>query len=186
MAARAPERAFSASLEANPASLSLLPLITLTTRIKAPIKRVFDLSRSIDLHLQHSSQQGELAICNRTSGLIGEGEAVTWKGTFLGFRQSFTLRITEMESPHHFTDEMVKGPLLRMKHLHHFEEEKGRTLLTDEFDFQSRGGFTGWLLENSFLTAYFRRGLAERSEVIKRVAESEDWKKFLPADTASD
>ena len=52
--------------------------IELETRINAPIERVFDLSRSIDAHLDSTSSTGERAIAGTTTGLIGLGETVTW------------------------------------------------------------------------------------------------------------
>ena len=48
--------------------------IELLTEINAPIEKCFDLSRSIDLHLESTKQTGEEAIAGRTSGLIELGE----------------------------------------------------------------------------------------------------------------
>ena len=164
-----------------------MPLITLTTRIKAPVERVFDLSRSIDLHLKSAEKTSEKAVGGRTEGLITNGEEVVWEGTHLGIRQTLKVRISAMERPKHFTDEMVSGPFFRMKHVHRFETGKGdSTLMTDEFDYKSRRGPLGWILENSYLTAHLRRFLAERNKVLKRVAESEEWREFLPDEPLRD
>jgi len=75
---------------------------------------------------------------------------------------------------------MIEGAFSSMNHIHAFEEDGGKTLMIDEFNYQSRGGPVGWLLENSFLTAHLRRILAERNKVIKQVAESDEWKSYLP------
>jgi hypothetical protein len=48
--------------------------ISLATLIHAPIERVFDLSRSIDLHQQSMRHISEKAIAGKTSGLISESE----------------------------------------------------------------------------------------------------------------
>jgi hypothetical protein len=45
-----------------------MPVITLTTEIAASIDVVFDLSRSIDLHVESTSQTNEKAIAGRISG----------------------------------------------------------------------------------------------------------------------
>jgi membrane protein YdbS with pleckstrin-like domain len=45
--------------------------IELTETIAAPIERVFDLARSIDLHVKTAGRTQEQAIEGRTSGLIG-------------------------------------------------------------------------------------------------------------------
>lgn len=163
-----------------------MPLITLQTKIQAPIERVFDLSRSIDLHLKSAEGTGEKAVDGRTSGLLESGETVTWQGSHLGFRQSLKVQITSFQRPQSFTDEMLSGAFARMKHLHRFEESGESTLMTDEFDYKSRGGPIGWFVENSFLTAHLRRFLAERNKVIKRVAESDEWKEFLKDEPLQD
>lgn len=171
---------FSVALAALRRFSAVLPFITATTRIDAPAERVFDLSRSIDLHLKSAGQSNEKAVGAVTTGLMTQGQEVTWEGSHLGFRQSLTVRITDFTKPTLFTDEMVQGAFARMKHVHRFEEvEEGVTLMTDEFDYSSRGGLIGWFIENSFLTAYLRRFLAERNKVIKRVAESEEWREYL-------
>ena len=52
--------------------------IELRTFIAAPPERVFDLSRSIDLHRVSMARSREEAVAGRTSGLIGPGETVTY------------------------------------------------------------------------------------------------------------
>ncbi|WP_461450862.1 hypothetical protein [Mucilaginibacter sp.] len=42
--------------------------ITLNTQINAPIEKVFDLSRSIDLHIESTKQTGEQAIAGAQAG----------------------------------------------------------------------------------------------------------------------
>ena len=55
-----------------------MALIQLSTPIAAPRERVFDLSRSIDVHQHSVAHTHERAIAGVTSGLIGLGEEVTW------------------------------------------------------------------------------------------------------------
>jgi hypothetical protein len=61
-----------------------MPSIELATSIAAPIERVFDLARSIDLHMKSTSRTGERAIAGTTSGLIGLGQGVTWRARHFG------------------------------------------------------------------------------------------------------
>jgi hypothetical protein len=56
-----------------------MPIIELTTEIRAPIERVFDLARSIDLHVKTASGTDERAVCGVTTGLIGPDQEVTWE-----------------------------------------------------------------------------------------------------------
>ena len=155
-----------------------MPIISLTTRIKAPIERVFDLSRSVELHIESSPESQETIVEGKTSGLLEKGDEITWN-SHLKFRQKLHVKLTAMERYQSFVDEMVSGAFAHMKHTHLFKEEKGATLMTDEFDYKSPGGPFAWFVENSFLTAYLRRFLAERNKIIKRVAESEEWKSYL-------
>jgi hypothetical protein len=59
--------------------------IELSPRIAAPIERVFDLARSIDLHVASTNWTRERAIAGVTHGLIGAGQEVTWRGRHFGF-----------------------------------------------------------------------------------------------------
>lgn len=80
--------------------------IILNTTIKADIQVVFDLSRDIDLHQKSTSKTNEKAIAGRTSGLIEEGESVTWRAKHLDVYQTLTTKIIIMNKPYHFTDVM--------------------------------------------------------------------------------
>ena len=71
-----------------------MPTIELVTSIAAPIERVFDLARSIDLHTNSTSTQARRTIAGVTSGLIGPGQEVTWRARHFGVWQSFTVRVT--------------------------------------------------------------------------------------------
>ena len=53
--------------------------IELETPIDAPPERCFDISRSIELHLEAAADRSERAIDGVTSGLLGEGDTVTWE-----------------------------------------------------------------------------------------------------------
>ncbi|MFZ4261595.1 SRPBCC family protein [Sphingobacterium sp. HJSM2_6] len=153
--------------------------IILETMINAPMERVFDLSRSIDLHKISSKGTNEQAVGGRTSGLIELDEFVTWHAKHLGFYQKLTVKITSMEKPNFFEDQMLKGAFSKMKHLHLFETIDQRTKMTDIFEFQSPFGFIGTLTNKLFLRNYMMRFLALRNQEIKRVAEGEEWKELL-------
>lgn len=156
-----------------------MPEIILTTIIKAPIKRCFDLARSIDLHLHTASQTNEEVIAGVRSGLINKGETVTWKATHFGITQTLTSEISEMNSPFMFEDRMLEGTFKKIQHQHLFEEESGKTIMKDVFVFESPFGIYGRFFNFLVLTNYMKRFLKERNQIIKRVAESEDWKKYL-------
>ena len=156
-----------------------MPLISITTEINAPIERVFDLSRSIDLHSISTAHTGEEAIAGRTSGLIGLGETVTWRAKHLGVWQTLTSEITEFEYPFLFVDEMRKGAFQSIYHRHLFEFKNGRTIVKDEFHFESPLGILGWIANQLFLTKYLKDLLVKRNQIIKEFAESDRWETVL-------
>lgn len=59
-----------------------MPVIELATAVAAPVERVFDLARSIELHVVSVAHTGERAVAGVTSGSIGIGEQVTWRDRF--------------------------------------------------------------------------------------------------------
>lgn len=148
-----------------------MPLIILETKIKAPIESVFDLSRSIDQHVRSMDHTNERAVAGKTSGLIEQGQEVTWEARHFGIKQNLTVRITEMDKPNSFTDVMIKGAFKSMKHVHLFEENNGVTQMTDHFHFESPFGAIGRLFNAIILTSYMRRLLESRNQVIKESAE---------------
>lgn len=156
-----------------------MPLIELTTTIDAPVERCFDLARSIDLHKLSTTGTDEEAIAGVTSGLIGMGEEVTWCARHFGIMQTLTSRITEFERPHRFRDDMIKGVFKSIKHDHLFYGSGGKTVMMDKFHFTSPGGILGVLFNQWFLTSYLRSVLTRRNEVIKRTAETDEWKRIL-------
>ena len=156
-----------------------MPVIEFQLEIEAPIERVFDLSRSIDVHLDSAHSTREVVVAGDSSGLLGPGEDVTWEAVHLGVRQRLTSRITIFDRPHHFRDSMVRGAFQRFDHDHFFDESGAVTIARERFDFTSPLGAVGRLADGILLERYMRRFLLERATVIKAIAESEDWRLYL-------
>ncbi|MEO5891267.1 MAG: SRPBCC family protein [Ferruginibacter sp.] len=153
--------------------------IHLTTLIKAPVERVFDLSRSINLHKISTSHTREDAIGGVITGLINKDETVTWQAKHLFKVRRFTSKITAMERPVHFTDEMTQGDFKRFKHEHHFKSIENGTLMIDLVEFESPYGAVGKLVNKFFLKNYIEKLLLTRNAVIKEYAETQKWKLIL-------
>ena len=156
-----------------------MPLIELTTIINAPARRCFDLARSIDLHKISTEGTHEEAIGGVTSGLIGMGQEVTWRAKHFGITQCLTSRITVFEYPGYFRDEMVRGLFKKIEHDHRFEESGAVTTMKDGFEFESPGRIIGQLFNQLILEKYLRGLLEKRNNMIRDVAESEQWKTIL-------
>ena len=156
-----------------------MPTIHLTTFVAAPPERVFDLARSIDLHRKSMAHTAEEAIAGTTSGLIGLDETVTWRAKHLMKNRILKSRITKMERPLSFTDEMVTGDFKSMRHEHHFKRIDNGTLMIDLLHFETPYGGLGRLVNQLYLTRYLRNLLETRNHSIKEYAESEKWKFIL-------
>lgn len=157
-----------------------MPYIHLTTFIAAPVERVFDLSRSIDLHKISMQRYGEVAVQGATFGLMAAGETVTWKAKHLFKERFLKVKLTFLKRPYLFIDEQVEGDFKSLKHEHYFKEIQNGTLLIDQFRYEIGRGKLGAFFNAVYLTGYMERLLEERNKTIKEVAEGPQWKKYLP------
>jgi len=157
-----------------------VPVIDITTQITAPIQRVFDLSRSVDLHAASTAQSGERAVAGVTSGLMSLGQEVTWRARHFGIWQRLTSRITAFDPPTHFRDSLVRGAFRRFDHDHFFSQQGEITVMRDVFDFQSPLGILGRIVDCLVLTRYLRYFLTVRNATIKEAAETDEWQRYLP------
>ena len=156
-----------------------MPTIHLTTFIAAPVERVFDLSRSIDVHKKSLAHTNEQAVAGTVSGLIKQDETVTWKAKHLGKIRVMKVKISSMMAPQSFTDELVEGDFKEMKHEHHFKAIKNGTLMIDLFSFESPYGSIGKFVNYVYLKRYMRKLLEKRNLAIKEYAETDKWKFML-------
>lgn len=156
-----------------------MSVIRLETHISAAREIVFDLSRSIDLHKLSTAHTHEEAIDGVTTGLVEEGDFVTWRAKHLGVYQKLTSRITACDIPTYFVDEMEKGAFKRFRHEHIFEEVDGKTLMIDLFDFEAPLGWLGKMADKLFLKSYMTNLLSGRNSMIKEFAETNKWKEIL-------
>lgn len=156
-----------------------MPKIHLTTFIAAPQQRVFDLSRSIDLHKESMKKFNEQAVSGTRFGLIEEDEMVTWQARHLGKTRQMRVKITRMEKPGTFTDEQNEGSFKMMKHEHYFKPCDNGTIMIDFFEYEVPYGGLGKLFDRVYLNRYITRLLEERNRTIKSFAESDQWRRLL-------
>jgi ligand-binding SRPBCC domain-containing protein len=150
-----------------------MPTIYLETFIRAPRELCFDLARSVDVHMDSTGRTGERAVAGVTSGMMSLGDEVTWEATHFGVRQRLTSRITRMERPRIFVDEMQRGAFARWHHTHTFEPHRDGTLMTDMADYASPLGLLGRIADRLFLENYMTRLLLVRNAHIKKIAEAQ-------------
>jgi len=155
----------------------------LTEDIAAPIERCFDLARSVDLHVKTALRTHEQAVAGCTSGLIGPGETVTWRGKHFGLWFFHTSRITAFDRPRYFQDSMLKGSFKRYQHGHAFHPQDGKTQMTDIVEFEAPFGILGRIAEKLFLERHLKNFVRQRNAHIKRIAESGEWSRLVSSST---
>jgi ligand-binding SRPBCC domain-containing protein len=149
------------------------------TWIDAPVARCFLLSLSVDLHVASARSSREQAIEGVTTGLISEGQTVTFQGRHLGLRLRHKSRIEVMRPYSYFRDVMVSGVFLRYEHEHHFAAMDDGTRMRDEIRFIAPMGALGRVAMKILVRRHIAAFLMERNRGIKRAAESEDWHRYL-------
>ena len=156
-----------------------MPTIHITTFIAAPVSRVFDLARNVDVHKESMNKHKEEAVAGVRFGLIEKNETVTWKAKHLFKTRFYRSEITEMKKPDMFVDEQVKGDFKMMKHVHHFKPCENGTIMIDLVEFEAPYGNVGKIFKKLYLTSYVTRLIEHRNKVLKDVAETDRWRRFL-------
>lgn len=152
------------------------------TIVQAPIERCFDLARSVEVHLASNVHCGEAAVATAgvTSGLVDLGQRVTWRAKHFGVWYDLASEITSLYRPLYFQDRMLRGPFRFMEHDHFFRAlSPDLTEMKDILRFAAPLPILGGLAETAVLSRYMQRLLRERNAVIKEIAESPQWRKYL-------
>lgn len=148
-----------------------MPKIILTTIINAPVEKVFDLARSIDLHQQSMRHTNEKAVAGKLCGLIEEGETVTWEAKHLFKTRRLTSKIVSMNVPVYFRDEMIEGDFNLLYHDHYFRSTAPGTEMKDVFIYKAPYSVFGSIADFLFLNRYLKKLLLKRNSIIKQQAE---------------
>jgi len=138
-------------------------LIVLDTVFDASIAEVCALSLSVNLHLDSMTHHREKVVAGRTTGQFVEGDVVTWSARHFGLPLRLTIRIFDVDAPHRFADEQVRGPFAAYHHEHLFTEIDGRTHMQDRLTFAAPFGPLGRLAEKLFLRRYMQGLLEQRN-----------------------
>ncbi len=139
------------------------------------------------MHIAGNVHSGETAVVTTgatagvTSGLVGMTQRVAWRAKHFGVWHNLTSEITGMDRPACFQDTMIHGIFRFMKHDHFFRTlSRDETEMKDVFCFAAPLPILGRLAEIAFLCRYMRALLRERNAVIKEIAESSEWQRYLP------
>ncbi len=143
----------------------------------APIDRCFRLSTSVEI-VQRELHMRPMR--GRTAGLVTGGDTVLWRGRKFGLPQYHESLIEEFRPWAFFRDRMIAGRFHTFEHDHSFDLlPDGSVRMRDEVRFSLRWGWFGSVLGRLLLAPHIRRLMHRRFRLLKRIAESEEWRKFL-------
>ncbi len=145
--------------------------------VNAPIERCFLLSTSIDLVRQTLQMR---PVSGKTSGLIEDGDQLLWRGWKFGIPAMHETLITGYTRPTFFQDTMGRGYFRHFQHDHHFHFIDGQTTMWDVVRFSLPFGMPGHLIGKQIVVPHVLSLLNSRFDLIKRLAEGEEWRQYLP------
>lgn len=148
--------------------------------VNAPVERCFLLSTNLELVKHSLKMKLDSRQSTRTGGLVEGGDRLMWKGWAFGLPQRHESLISKYERPDFFQDTMLRGRFKRYQHDHFFTAIGGRTLLNDKIRFSLPLGMVTRPVGRFVVTPYIASLLRHRLELLKRVAESDEWKRYLP------
>ncbi len=155
--------------------------------VRAPIERCFLLSTSIEVVQRTLGLHPVAAESRKSSGFIATGDQLVWRGWTFGLPQMHETLITAYEPPLHFQDTMGRGRFAHFQHDHRFTHLSAdvngdeHTLLEDEVRFNLPLGIPGHLVGRLLRVPHIRGLLHRRFELLKRLAEGEEWREYLPS-----
>ncbi len=148
------------------------------TQISAPIERVFRLSTCVAI----VAEDLKMRPCSGClDGCVRGGDTILWRGWKFCLPQTHESVIEAYDPPHFFRDRMVSGRFAEFEHDHAFEEVSGGVVeLRDEVRFTMRWGWIGAWIGRLILEPHVRGLMMRRFERIKRLAEGDGWRTYLP------
>ncbi len=142
------------------------------TSLPVDCATAFDLSLSIDAHLDSFQRSGERAVGGITSGVIGLGEFVTWRARHFGVTWTMTSEISEWERPRRFVDEQRRAPFKSFHHEHVFRPLDDGTELRDRITFEAPLGPLGRIAEAVVLRRYLPHLIDVRNQFLVEEAST--------------
>ena len=155
-------------------------LVKDSIHINAPIERCFLLSTSIDLA---GWNYGMRPKSGKASGHLLIGDRILWKGWIFGLPQIHQMIVTAYNKPVFFQDTMEHGRFKRFQQDHHFAEVDGHTFLHDKVKFSLPLGWPGKVVARRLVVPLIARRLRRRFALLKQLAESDEWRHYVPEGT---
>ncbi|HEU4522327.1 MAG TPA: SRPBCC family protein [Thermoanaerobaculia bacterium] len=146
--------------------------ITITTPIDAPPEVCFDLALDVAAHVESAAFSGERLVApGKLEGILERGDLICFEGRHFGLRQRFCARITEVDRPRMFVDEMVEGAFRWLRHVHEFQPAGSATVMIDRLEWQSPLGVIGKLADALFVERHMAWFVRTKQARLKEIAE---------------
>ena len=143
--------------------------IVVTTRIRAAAAICFDAALDVSAHVESAKFSHERLVApGRLEGLLQLNDLVCFEGRHFGIKQTFCARITELDRPRRFVDEMVRGAFRWLRHVHEFEETNGVTTMIDRLDWRAPVG----AIADLFLVPHMRNFVTKKQNALKTLVET--------------
>lgn len=156
-----------------------MSFIHITTFIKAPVDRVFDLCRNTTIYRKALHGGNETLSASASDVLVKEGDTVTLSAKHLGKVRALTARVIELSKHEKFVEEQVKGDLKSFRHEHYFKPVENGTIVIDMVKMEEPRDAVGGFLGKWFMKKYFEKILHKRNELVKQYAESDKWRTIM-------
>ena len=111
--------------------------------VAAPVRRCFDLTRSVEAHRDSSTLIGGRPVAGRVAGLSELGDETTWSARFFGVRFRVRTKITAMDAPAAYREERAAGLPRTFEHEYRFHHEGDRTRIEGHLPHRAAAGGRG-------------------------------------------
>ena len=149
----------------------------------APIERCFALSTHLAIVEMTLAMR---PVGGRITGAVLGGDTVRWRGWKWGLPHVHESLIEAFEPPVFFRDRMIAGRFAAFEHDHALKcQQDGSVLLRDEVRFRMKWGAAGTMLAHGVVLPHIRKLLRERFALIKRLAEGEEWRRYVEPEEAA-
>lgn len=144
--------------------------------INAPVDRCFLLSTHVGLAAEVLEMR---PVSGTVAGTLGPGDRVVWGSWRYGLPHLREGHVTRYERPAFLQETMERRLFTRYRHDHQFIEIDGQTLVIDRVRFSAPLGWLGRKLAKRLVVPPVTRMLRRRMELLRLVAEGEQWRRYL-------
>lgn len=148
-----------------------MAIINITTFIQAPVEKVFELSRNLEmLRKSMVAIQPHITCSSTSNGVLAVGDRTTWKWKFFYKTRVTVLQVTKINSPVLMVQKQVEGNYKTMRMERHFKPCDNGTIMIDVIKFSLKMGMLGALFEMP-LQNHIKKAVKSYARFLKEQAE---------------